>query len=44
LRAFGFLRTTEQSGLRVYSPGDSAHAKALGKSENWYFLTGDADV
>jgi Acetyltransferase (GNAT) domain len=44
LRAFGFLRRTEQSGLRVYAPGDSALAKALGKSENWYFLTGDADV
>jgi hypothetical protein len=44
LRAFGFLRRTEESGLRVYVPGESALEKDLVQARNWYFLTGDADV
>jgi hypothetical protein len=44
LRAFGFIRRTEESGLRVYVPGESALEKDLVQARNWYFLTGDADV
>jgi Acetyltransferase (GNAT) domain len=44
LRAFGFLRRAEESGLRVYVPGESALEKDLVQPGNWYFLTGDADV
>jgi hypothetical protein len=44
LRAFGFLRRTDESGLRVYVPGDSPLDKNLVEGRNWYFLTGDADV
>jgi hypothetical protein len=44
LRAFGFLRRTEESGLRVYVPGDSRLDRDLVEARNWYFLTGDADV
>jgi hypothetical protein len=44
LRAFGFLRRTDESGLRLYVPGDSPLDRDLVRTENWYFLTGDADV
>jgi hypothetical protein len=44
LRAFGFLRRTEQSGLRVYATGNSLLDTDFVKKENWYFLTGDSDV
>jgi len=44
LRMFGFLRRTEESGVRVYVPGDSRLDRDLLVTGNWYFLTGDADV
>jgi hypothetical protein len=44
LRTFGFLRRTDESGVRVYVPGDSGLDRRLVESRNWYFLTGDADV
>jgi len=44
LSSFGFLRRTDESGLRVYVPGDSPLDKDLVEGRNWYFLTGDADV
>jgi hypothetical protein len=44
LRSFGFLRRTEESGVRVYVPGDSRLDRDLLVTGNWYFLTGDADV
>jgi Acetyltransferase (GNAT) domain len=44
LRAFGFFRRTEESGLRVYVPGNSPLDMDLVEGQNWYFLTGDADV
>jgi GNAT superfamily N-acetyltransferase len=44
LSAFGFVRRTDESGLRVYVPGESELDKALVEARNWYFLTGDADV
>jgi hypothetical protein len=44
LARFGFIRRTDESGLRVYVPGDTALDKDLLESRNWYFLTGDADV
>jgi GNAT superfamily N-acetyltransferase len=44
LRAFGFFRRTDESGLRVYVPGNSQLDADLVEGRNWYFLTGDADV
>ena len=44
LASFGFVRRTDESGLRVYVPGDSPLDKKLVEGRNWYFLTGDADV
>jgi GNAT superfamily N-acetyltransferase len=44
LRAFGFARRTEDSGLSVYAPGTSELEKALLDARNWYFLNADADV
>jgi hypothetical protein len=44
LRAFGFVRRTDESGLRVYVPGESELDRQLVEPDNWYFLTGDADV
>jgi hypothetical protein len=44
LRAFGFLRRTDESGVRVYVPGGSRLDRDLVEPRNWYFLTGDADV
>ena len=44
LRAFGFIRRTDESGLQVYVPGDSRLEQDLVEGRNWYFLTGDADV
>ena len=44
LRTFGFLRRTDESGVRVYVPGNSGLDQKLVESRNWYFLTGDADV
>jgi hypothetical protein len=44
LRAFGFVRRTDESGLRVYVPGESKLDRQLVEPDNWYFLTGDADV
>jgi hypothetical protein len=44
LRAFGFIRLTDESRLRVYVPGNSRLDRNLVESRNWYFLTGDADV
>jgi hypothetical protein len=44
LRTFGFFRRMEESGVRVYVPGDSRLDRQLVEAANWYFLTGDADV
>lgn len=44
LRVFGFIRRTDESGVRVYVPGDSRLDRQLVEAANWYFLTGDADV
>jgi GNAT superfamily N-acetyltransferase len=44
LRVFGFLRRTDESGVRVYVPGSSRLDRQLVEPRNWYFLTGDADV
>jgi GNAT superfamily N-acetyltransferase len=44
LRTFGFLRRTDESGVRVYVPGSSPLDRDLVEGRNWYFLTGDADV
>ena len=44
LSSFGFFRRTDESGLRVYVPGESPLDKDLVEGRNWYFLTGDADV
>jgi len=44
LRSFGFVRRTDESGVRVYVPGDSQLERDLLEARNWYFLTGDADV
>jgi GNAT superfamily N-acetyltransferase len=44
LRTFGFIRLTEESGVRVYVPGQSRLDRQLLEAANWYFLTGDADV
>jgi Acetyltransferase (GNAT) domain len=44
LRAFGFVRRVDESGLRVYVPGESELDRQLVDPDNWYFLTGDADV
>jgi hypothetical protein len=44
LASFGFIRRADESGLRVYVPGDSSLDKNLVEGRNWYFLTGDADV
>jgi Acetyltransferase (GNAT) domain len=44
LRTFGFIRRPEESGLRVYVPGNSRLDQDLVEARNWYFLTGDADV
>jgi GNAT superfamily N-acetyltransferase len=44
LRAFGFIRLTDESRLRVYVPGNSRLDRNLVERRNWYFLTGDADV
>jgi Acetyltransferase (GNAT) domain len=44
LRAFGFVRRVDESGLRVYVPGETELDRQLLDPDNWYFLTGDADV
>ena len=44
LRAFGFVRRTEDSSLHVYVPGTSELEQALVSADNWYFLNADADV
>ena len=44
LRAFGFVRRTEESSLHVYVPGESELEQALVEAGNWYFLNADADV
>ncbi len=44
LRAFGFVRRTEESSLHVYVPGDSELEQALVDAGNWNFLNADADV
>jgi hypothetical protein len=44
LRAFGFLRRTEDSSLHVFVPGESEREQALTEAGNWYFLNADADV
>jgi hypothetical protein len=44
LRMFGFLRRTDESGVRVYVPPGSELGPKLVEAGNWYFLTGDADV
>ena len=44
LRGFGFLRRADESGVRMYVPGDSRLDRDLVEARNWYFLTGDADV
>jgi len=44
LRAFGFLRRTEDSSLHVYVPGESELERALIEPGNWNFLNADADV
>ncbi|HEX2110009.1 MAG TPA: GNAT family N-acetyltransferase [Gaiellaceae bacterium] len=44
LRAFGFLRRTEESGLRVHAESGRPAGVDLLRPENWYFLGGDTDV
>jgi GNAT superfamily N-acetyltransferase len=44
LRAFGFLRRTEESGLRVHAQTGRPFGVDLLRPENWYFLGGDTDV
>jgi hypothetical protein len=44
LRAFGFVRRTEESSLHVYVPGESELEQALVQADNWNFLQADADV
>jgi len=44
LRAFGFLRRTEDSSLHVFVPGESDLERALVEAGNWNFLNADADV
>jgi Acetyltransferase (GNAT) domain len=44
LRTFGFVRRTEESGVRVYVSGHSRLDQELVDTGNWYFLTGDADI
>jgi hypothetical protein len=44
LRAFGFVRRTEDSSLHVYVPGTSEREQALVDAGNWNFLNADADV
>jgi hypothetical protein len=44
LRAFGFVRRTEDSSLHVYVPGTSELETALVEAGNWNFLNADADV
>lgn len=44
LRAFGFLRRPDESGVRIYVAGNSRLQRSLVEAGNWYFLTGDADV
>jgi hypothetical protein len=44
LRAFGFVRRTEDSSLHVYVPGESELEQALTQAGNWNFLNADADV
>jgi hypothetical protein len=44
LKAFGFLRRTEESSLHVFVPGESEREKALVEADNWCFLNADADL
>jgi Acetyltransferase (GNAT) domain len=44
LKAFGFVRRTEDSSLHVFVPGESEREKALVEPDNWYFLQADADL
>jgi Acetyltransferase (GNAT) domain len=44
VRAFGFVRRTEESSLHVYVPGESELEQALVEAGNWNFLNADADV
>jgi len=44
LKAFGFVRRTEDSSLHVYAPGTSELEQALVEPGNWYFLNADADI
>ena len=44
LRAFGFLRRTEDSSLHVFVPGESELERSLVDAGNWNFLNADADV
>lgn len=44
LKAFGFVRRTEDSSLHVFVPGESEREQALIDAGNWYFLNADADV
>ena len=44
VRAFGFVRRTEDSSLHVFVPGESEREQALIEAGNWNFLNADADV
>jgi hypothetical protein len=44
LKAFGFLRRTEDSSLHVFVPGESELERSLVEAGNWSFLNADADV
>jgi hypothetical protein len=44
LKAFGFLRRTEDSSLHVFVPGESELERSLVDAGNWTFLNADADV
>jgi hypothetical protein len=44
LKAFGFVRRTEDSSLHVFVPGESEREKALVDPANWQFLNADADL
>jgi GNAT superfamily N-acetyltransferase len=44
LKAFGFLRRTEDSSLHVFVPGESELERSLVDAGSWNFLNADADV
>jgi GNAT acetyltransferase-like protein len=43
LRAFGFLQSAAENGLRVFVDGEAPFGVDLLRGDSWYFLTGDTD-